>query len=942
MPPQGTSGNTSAIYVLLRYLVDQKSEAAVKKSLAFIRGSGADAVESQKRTYQELDKLFQTLAKDIEKIQDPEKLKAFTADFLKLKAAAQGMMTATIGMPNQANYPDLYERVAARVKTATQAIKEQQVAEQQATKASREHAQVERERFKEAFRYGIGGRTLTRFGQSMQLFGQTLLSPIKMFTDLQVKTDPVFRRWETASNRMSGAFARIGRTMLQTMLPAIEKMSKIIDRIARFVEEHPWLAGFIAIAGGITIGLGKLMVSVGQLLVGLSAFHAAKGLVQGTAIGDYGEGAEGIAMALRSIGPKFAAFALMLKEAGTALLGFITNLGKILFSAVTSIPGAVVAGILAGFAANEALSKTEAGKKAGIQPFGKIATVAAYGVGKIFSEETALNWARKVAVSFGYVEKSAEEAARANMTLAEQSEAGGQRIAQYYQQIADSHTGAVKTIAEFWVWLWGGTKKATEAAEAFDEQWALIAEDATKLYQSFAEAEEKAKRDLNDNLTKVDEEYAQKSLENEQKYEQDRVDEQEQYAQKRVDIEVEYEKDRTRLIEDYNKDRAKREEDFLRQQARAVEDFARETVQRIADEALQEQRLTEDMQERLADLDQGYYDNLEKARQDHLRRLEQLERDHQFNVDELVAKRDMGGLIDEQRRYDKEKAEEDSNYNDRIADLKDSIAKERQAIQEDYQRRLAEMKAQFALEEQRRKEDFQRKQEEEKAEKALDDKRAAEDQAERLADLAARFKEEQEQAAEQHKDRLKELEKNYNDEITQLKDAKAKERQTLATEYEKDRQQRLAQLKQDMSDLLGIVTPAFAGISEAAKAMAKTLLEEQKKLEDAAAGGSTAPAKATGGYVTGLIRTGEQGPEYLLNNSTTSALESMLGGRLTQAGVVQALVASRRNVASRGPQQISVYNRIDFHGALSDMERSALRKEMRAVTRDGILDALGA
>jgi hypothetical protein len=955
-PPSGSSRNQS-IFVLLRYIVDQKSEHEIAMSMSRIRKSGSTWDDQLRRTYTELDRLFLKLAADIDKIQNPKQHAAFTQKFAEIQNYSKGMMT-TASQLTGSNVPAIFELIADKVKQVTQEIRKSNVEEQQQVRLIKEAEAAERAMFKEAFRFGIAGRTMTRFGQTLANFGQTILSPMKSFTDLADKTDPVFQRWNRAANEMQGAVARIGRTMLETWLPTIERLASLMESISKVVEAHPWIAGIVAIAGGVTYGLGKLLVTVGQMFVGMSAIHALKGLVLGgqlTAAAKAGidtEAVTGLSMLFGGLATKMAAFKLAITGAITSVTQFAVGFGETLLAIMTSAVGAVLSGLVIGALVNDWIASLPAAQARGAQPVGRmageVAVTAAHDVGSLFGEDKAYRWSRNVAEAFGFITDESGKYVTASQVMRREIDKASQAqedyrvsLQAYYQDMAKNSTGFQQKWAAFWVWALQGATKAEEAATAFDEQWSLIAKDATRLYQQFTDAQAKAMLTLNEDLAKAEEKYQSQVAKTDQKYDKDRIDEQTKYAEERVKIEADYEKQRNQTVDDYNAERARKEEDFRLDQERALEDYNRAVAQALADYNTQVARLQQDTQQRVAELESKYYKDVEKAKEDHLKRLRDMERDYTIQEDELIAARDFMALKDLRRKHAAEVDKENEDYQDRLNDLKQNLADERAAIQTDYQQRLAEMEQQFAIEQQRRAEDFQRKQAQEIADKALEDQRAAEDQAIRLTELEKKFQEEMKQADEDHKQKLEDLAKNYQEERKQLLAAKVQELKDLRDNYEKQRKLAYDELKAQMADLLGIVTPAFSDITEAAKAMAADIVASANLIKGATGTNTPAPTKAGGGYVSGLIHTGEQGPEFLMTRGLTTAAEKVVGGQLTQANVLAALSGSARTTNSVGGVHISLSQRMDFHGALTAAERDGIRKMVRRETQHGILDAIG-
>lgn len=90
------------------------------------------------------------------------------------------------------------------------------------------------------------------------------------------------------------------------------------------------------------------------------------------------------------------------------------------------------------------------------------------------------------------------------------------------------------------------------------------------------------------------------------------------------------------------------------------------------------------------------------------------------------------------------------------------------------------------------------------------------------------------------------------------------------------------------------------------------------------------PGRATGGYASGIIRTGERGREFVLSNRTTRAAESIIGGTLTQQRFLQALAGGRN---------ANVYQSMRFSGEIGAGDKREVRRIARDAALNGIAEA---
>jgi len=850
-------------------------------------------------------------------------------------------------------YRAYYKKAVPQIQQFTAEVKAQNAELQEAARLEKE---FERRGFREAFRWGITGFALTMAGQTIRRIGESFLSPMSKFVDSIDQMDPVFREWEKVSKTMENSFVKIGRVMIREILPIMRKVAEYMEDTAAFIEKHPALAkGIIGIGALLAVG-GRLMIGLGQIMSTIAAYKSLTFLAASTAgqAAAAAGGGSAAALGMEAIGARTTlkflggvsiwnaikkglvslasnldaaskAFAAMgvsgafstaitfattkLKSFGVLLLSvgksLVAGFGKVLGSIVTivktvfltSLAGAISGGVLLGASAVQGLSQTSWGRQAGFQPIKRYAVAGAYWLGgggqtdkwgqTVGGDQEArgIRWATAVARALGLVEDGAEDAADA----------------------------------------------LREVALTFED----VATEATALYSDYMKREEEAREQLAQDIVDLEAEFQEDRKEAAEDFEQDRLELEEEYAKERVEITEEYERDKARLIEDYNRQVLKAQQDFNREIARTQEDFARDQAQRQADFQRSLADLSDDLQRDLAKLQQDYYRDVQDAREDHLRKLRSLELDHQYRVEDLVAKRDALGLVIEQRRYNREKAELADDLEQRLQDLRDAYVRERRERIEEYNRRLQEMQEEFAREQALREEEHQLKLQEMREEFAIEQQRRKEDHELEMKELADQHKEKLEQLAEQHQTELAELQQHYKDQLDLLAREKMKEIAKLREAYQRERDERARMLRYEMQELLNIEQQGYDQMIQAAREYVNQLLAEADRLD-------SADGKASGGYTSGIVRTGEEGIEYILSHETTLAAERAVGGRLTQSNILAAMVASRRETVGRQSLQVSLYQNVDFHGYLTKAEQSVLKKMMYNMSQAGLLDAIGA
>lgn len=335
-------------------------------------------------------------------------------------------------------------------------------------------------------------------------------------------------------------------------------------------------------------------------------------------------------------------------------------------------------------------------------------------------------------------------------------------------------------------------------------------------------------------------------------YRQQEADAEKQYGQARADIvkqglaqinsiEESYQTQRALLIRNNAQSVANALASFQFSQQQAAEQFAHQEAQAQRKYQDDRKKLAED--ERQAE---------QKAVEDNLRKIRKLQEEHDDKIRDLTAARDALGIVRENRDFQRKLRDAEEEYRterlrrrqqtvERIKDLDEQFRRERQKRQEDFAFRQQQAEEQFKFQQEQAKAQFEQ----------------------RLKDLDEQHRVELEKARQQQAERLRELQIQYRQEqITRrnafydiLRDLDA----SLLNE-EKTRLQYYARMQQDLEKFL----------SDTANSVTSA--------------GSNLPGYEThqaGGYGPGRVGRGE----YVLNRSTTSALEKMIGGRLTQQGV---------------------------------------------------------
>lgn len=324
------------------------------------------------------------------------------------------------------------------------------------------------------------------------------------------------------------------------------------------------------------------------------------------------------------------------------------------------------------------------------------------------------------------------------------------------------------------------------------------------------------------------------------------------------------------VFQEYQDERAAIEEETERQRndivKRAGDERARleeQILQAIIEFGKQEAQHEQDYYRSRARRAQAAGKEMARAEEDHQLKMDRMREDSLVRQGTLIDQRDALGLRREQRSYEieRQRAEEDNT----------TKLSRRNA---DFAAEMAQMEVNFQFQQARRAEDFALRQAKLEEELAL---------------------------VNQRRDEELELLKTTTE--TQLDDLK---RATL---------QRIKVIDATLVAGLGIVAQAAA----TAGAMLQWLDRQRRAL--GGVGGRPVTRRASGGYASGIILTGEEGPEFVLDAQTTRAAERAIGGRLTQQNVLGA---------RGGGGQVAVHQNFTFHGDMSSEMRQWYRNTARA------------
>lgn len=280
---------------------------------------------------------------------------------------------------------------------------------------------------------------------------------------------------------------------------------------------------------------------------------------------------------------------------------------------------------------------------------------------------------------------------------------------------------------------------------------------------------------------------------------------------------------------------------------------------------------------------------IQRIEADRLERLRKMELEHDDRVEDLVANRDALGLVLEQRRFDRERSELDRQTNEEIAqrrrDLAIRLQDAAQAFMQERAQRQAQYQAQLKENEEQRQLELKQQQEQ--------------------------YFEETRQIAQQRAQRLRELQQQFNEERARIRQSfieKVRDLNASLLGEQQKRRQYYALMQRDLESFLAQYRASLSRIGGAQ--------------------GGTVPRYAQGGYTPDGIIRAHHG-EFVSSRPTTQALESVIGGRLTQQSMLALAAAARGSMSS-----VVWHDNRRFSGEYTMSMRRANRRDTLQILKD--------
>ncbi|MBN1815046.1 MAG: hypothetical protein JXA14_24645 [Anaerolineae bacterium] len=738
------------------------------------------------------------------------------------------------------------------------------------------------------------GEQLTSVGLRLAAFGAAVSGPFvlaaRSYVQYAGQADTYSRRWLAATGDLEQAQIRIGRVAARELVPALELAADLADKASRFVEHHPEIIRAALLIGGATAGASALLSVGGQLQSVIGTLGLLSGGAGGTATGVFSPKT----MIVQSAGKLIIAGAVgeMLSQqlTGQGLTGLFTiQEGE--------IAGAQRAVGMAGSSTQQLqteLERVRADLEIVKQYRGGWAALIPGMTGPgggTYGRQEEIMGGRWKAGSATAIEDKIAELERLEKEI-EGALAGTSELADAMGRIGEEAPAASEMILP---------DAAVDAYIAYQQ-------DVERMEQEHAD---KRKAIIEDYNTQV-----------------------EQATQR-------YEERRAQMIEDYEERRAQDVADFERRRERIERDFQRARELAAADFAASQTSAAADFTQQEGDAEEGYYSSrakrardfgieIERMEEDHQRQMSRMREDHEAREGDLIAARDALGLVREQRQYekDRQRAEEDyqvqasrrsEDYAREMADMEEAFREQREARLADFERRQAEAQAAYEERRQQELEEYEQRQADEQEDFDLRQAQEAKHNAQMLLELHDQHTKELRQMYNHKNDMLSELDKLHRDELSRRETAFANQLNALD------------------SHLLGEQVLAQGYYDNMKEDFRGWLQDMQDAMQSSTSGGVS--SFQHGGYThRGLAYLHDR--EFVLNPDTTQAVDSLLGGALTQQKILAA-VSGGMSTASKTGVVIQVnQSNWGFKGAFSNGEKKWFKQMAYDQTLQAVSDVV--
>jgi hypothetical protein len=377
-------------------------------------------------------------------------------------------------------------------------------------------------------------------------------------------------------------------------------------------------------------------------------------------------------------------------------------------------------------------------------------------------------------------------------------------------------------------------------------------------------------------------------------YGQQRADTVEQYEQQILDSTAQYESQRMEAIDGFERQMARQADAFRRSQEKALENYNLQADKiRAQSEETGASNLEKFRQSEIKS-EEEFHRSSQRAAQAHAVEMQRLEQQHNIRLDDLAAQRDALGIAKENQSYTIEQSQREQDFQTRQNEDRQNFQIQQQERRQEFAQQEAERKADAERQLEELRINYERQKEEAISENSIRVAQQEEDQKLRLDKMEAAHKAELANMDEQEKKKLDKLDEAYAKQVDQIQTAFIDRLRSLDSAILGDTVAFTAHLQQQAIEFQSWLANFRASQTPNTVATANTNTVR------------TGTGKQNGGYAvfSGAGETGRE--EFVSSGDTTKQLEGMIGSRLTQSGLLSAVMAGRNNASSGGSRNIQI------------------------------------
>jgi hypothetical protein len=647
-----TNATQTAISIMLRFLVDKKSQTEAKNAIeAVTKGTsspGAGPVTGDA---------------------------AQTARTIKQMAAEMGM-TVEQAAKSWAGMETVGRKTEQQILADVQAFEQMEAAaaqtaqtvnriDQNVTKASKAIS-----RYGSSMMAGMVGFTLSMTGMSMQRAGKSMLSPIDQYIESAGRSEAASARMLNSQEKIEQAEIRIGAVMTEQISPVMEDLANFAETVSRFAQQHPEAVKAAAILGGGTIVSGGLLIAVGQMMAGVSAISSLVKMMGGTAL-------------VSGLGSLVT---------GTTITS--AGIGKLLLAGEAVAPAVpVLGGVAAGAAGYNAIAEAKGWSDAGTIA-GQTLTVLAYKAGTLFGPEKAAEWGASIGHLTGAIDNLSAKSDEAYNVI---SQAAVDAYIDYRKQERDAEEQYNRERSEI---VRENGQERVELERANEQRRVDLVRDFERsqadTLRDFQRSQAQSMREMVRSEAQAEQDYYRQRLDATQDYQKDVQRAEEDHQRRMRDLQEDHalrvdelaaNRDAMGLDREmrrYEKERKDAEEGYSVEAGRRSEDFAQRIAEMEQEFAAQRQRRMADYQQRRAD-EEAEYQYRRQMEQERLEQsLKDLDQEHKVELAKLTEQQEKK-LAEFDRQYAEERNRRQTAFNDQLRDLNIALLGEQDLRNQYYQ-----------------------------------------------------------------------------------------------------------------------------------------------------------------------------------------------------------------------------------------------------------------